>query len=67
MAEQGNCHGDDLRYYYDNVLGKCLTFTYSGCEGNGNNFETIEECAKTCMKITSPDGPLKGICVCTLL
>lgn len=60
MAEPGNCHGSEMRYYYDDVLGKCTEFEYTGCEGNGNNFETIEECAKVCLKIKPTDAPIKG-------
>jgi hypothetical protein len=28
--------------------GLCLPFTYGGCEGNANNFETIESCYAEC-------------------
>ena len=27
----------------------CYSFQYSGCGGNGNNFETEHECSKLCM------------------
>ena len=28
--------------------GRCQQFFYSGCDGNGNNFETEEECRAMC-------------------
>ncbi|CAF0721201.1 unnamed protein product, partial [Brachionus calyciflorus] len=47
-AEKGTCSDSIERYTYSVNMGKCLTFEYSGCEGNLNNFETIEECESTC-------------------
>ncbi|XP_054711275.1 papilin-like [Uloborus diversus] len=46
--EQGLCHAYFLRYHYDSKLGKCVQFVYGGCGGNENNFETEEECQRTC-------------------
>ena len=36
------------RYYYNPETGRCETFTYGGCLGNGNNFEIADECFRTC-------------------
>ena len=46
--EFGTCTNSTTRYYYDINCGCCKTFSYSGCEGNGNNFETEEQCLKKC-------------------
>ena len=46
--KQGLCLAAFPRYYFDRTEGKCLRFLYGGCGGNGNNFETIEECSKRC-------------------
>ncbi|KAH7730490.1 thrombospondin [Aphelenchoides avenae] len=36
------------RYYFDSYSGKCHVFIYSGCGGNPNNYETREECERSC-------------------
>lgn len=36
------------RFYYDASTRSYKTFTYSGCEGNKNSFETAAECASVC-------------------
>lgn len=37
-----------LRYFFNVSTGRCEQFTYGGCCGNENNFETIEECKQVC-------------------
>ena len=37
------------RYRYDRTLGECVTFSYYGCQGNDNNFETAHDCESTCV------------------
>ncbi|XP_037086585.1 papilin-like [Pollicipes pollicipes] len=36
------------RYFYSAATGRCQQFSYGGCEGNGNNFETARECTSRC-------------------
>lgn len=36
------------RYFYNTTSDQCEEFTYGGCDGNGNNFETIEHCQGNC-------------------
>merc|ERR1712141_335857 len=38
--------------YYNSKTGDCEAFTYGGCEGNGNNFQTIQLCRQKCIKST---------------
>ena len=47
-SETGPCHSALRRYFYDNEDGSCKLFIYGGCHGNGNNFETEDECNSTC-------------------
>ena len=46
--DAGICPGNVPRFYFDNKLGRCQLFSYGGCGGNTNNFETIDECAGHC-------------------
>ncbi|XP_061486733.1 eppin-like [Rhineura floridana] len=44
----GNCKAMFARYFYNVSTQKCELFIYGGCGGNKNNFETEDECVKTC-------------------
>ncbi|XP_063871198.1 mucin-2-like isoform X2 [Scylla paramamosain] len=52
--DTGSCEQFMYRYYYSYKEGRCLIFGYSGCEGNANNFHTVEECERTCGHLTPP-------------
>ncbi|KAB0401617.1 hypothetical protein E2I00_007275, partial [Balaenoptera physalus] len=45
---QGPCQGWEPRWAYSPLLQQCHPFEYSGCEGNGNNFESRESCEDAC-------------------
>ncbi|MCJ8740051.1 hypothetical protein PDJAM_G00054360 [Pangasius djambal] len=42
----GPCRASIPRYYY--TSGTCKPFRYGGCRGNKNNYNSEEECMKTC-------------------
>uniref|UniRef100_A0A131YIT6 Pancreatic trypsin inhibitor n=1 Tax=Rhipicephalus appendiculatus TaxID=34631 RepID=A0A131YIT6_RHIAP len=44
----GPCRAIMSRWYYDYNSGNCKEFLYGGCGGNGNNFETTDECKQNC-------------------
>ena len=44
----GSCKSKLKRYYYNKTINMCHEFTYSGCEGNSNNFEDEVSCRSTC-------------------
>ncbi|KAM7535079.1 hypothetical protein Aperf_G00000094537 [Anoplocephala perfoliata] len=46
--DSGPCHEPMLRYAYSPSSKRCQPFTYGGCQGNANNFETEEECKRRC-------------------
>lgn len=50
-VEEGPCRADLPRFYYNTLSQKCERFYYGGCQGNGNNFHTYQECHKTCFRI----------------
>ncbi|CAB3399020.1 unnamed protein product [Caenorhabditis bovis] len=63
--DAGNCRGQFVRWYYDADRNVCDVFTYTGCQGNGNNFASREECAAICKKqepTPSPTPDFNQIC-----
>ncbi len=44
----GMCKAAFPRFYYDSSTKNCESFIYGGCQGNENNFETKDQCEKTC-------------------
>ena len=44
----GTCSGKFRRFYFDNSTGTCREFIYTGCGGNGNNYENGEHCRGIC-------------------
>ena len=48
--ERGMCQAFFPKFYYDKDTKACEKFIYGGCQGNGNRFDTIDECNKACIK-----------------
>ncbi|KAM8934346.1 protein AMBP [Pelodytes ibericus] len=44
----GQCRMSKTLWAFDSVQGKCTTFQYGGCEGNGNQFYSEKECKEYC-------------------
>ncbi|VDL71796.1 unnamed protein product [Nippostrongylus brasiliensis] len=44
----GSCTAPTNRFYYDASSATCKRFTYSGCGGNANNFQSFASCQATC-------------------
>lgn len=57
MADMGSCKARIKRYYYDAMLQKCAPFIWGGCEGNQNNFETLDACNADCNDSGVPPAP----------
>uniref|UniRef100_F1KQ30 Papilin n=1 Tax=Ascaris suum TaxID=6253 RepID=F1KQ30_ASCSU len=67
--DPGDCNGQFVRWYWDSNVKMCEVFTYTGCNGNGNNFASREECISVChredalpaaTKVEQPD--LANVC-----
>lgn len=43
-----------MRFYFNDALGICQHFYYSGCDGNANNFPTEEACIASCISGSYP-------------
>ena len=51
-SDSGTCQESSSRYFFNVKTGVCEVFMYGGCEGNENNFATLEECNNLC----NPNG-----------
>lgn len=58
---QGSCLLSLPRYYFNVTTGNCETFIYTGCNGNLNNFFTMEKCESKCLNV-KPPNPKKDMC-----
>ena len=47
-VDQGPCFAMYNRFAFDVESDRCRRFTFGGCEGNGNNFESLRECQERC-------------------
>lgn len=47
--DEGPCKAMKDRFYFDVDTGRCELFEYGGCQGNANNFETLQECDEMCL------------------
>lgn len=47
----GPCNEDKMKWFYDSKDGICKAFAYGGCQSNGNNFDTHEECEYRCGQV----------------
>ncbi|XP_035435260.2 kunitz-type serine protease inhibitor A-like [Spodoptera frugiperda] len=48
QPEFGNCNSYHPRWYFDINEMKCKGFSFSGCGGNHNRFDTANHCMHTC-------------------
>lgn len=56
-AETGPCRASMPRWHFDMRQRKCVRFTYGGCAGNRNNFDSEEYCMAVCKRLTVPPTP----------
>ena len=65
QKEVGNCLSQyyqfQERWYYDAHDKKCHRFYFSGCGGNGNNFEKFDECQQLCGRLEPEVKPDQAV------
>ncbi|XP_078287174.1 actinia tenebrosa protease inhibitors-like [Rhinoraja longicauda] len=47
-AVTGRCRAAFPRWYYDSSILRCRSFTYGGCGGNKNNYDSVDQCLARC-------------------
>ena len=47
-SESGMCYANFPKWYFNFADGECQQFTYGGCGGNENRFDSQQECQNTC-------------------
>uniref|UniRef100_A0A8D0BUG5 Uncharacterized protein n=1 Tax=Salvator merianae TaxID=96440 RepID=A0A8D0BUG5_SALMN len=49
-ADRGPCKAYKSHFFYNPDSNQCEKFIYGGCQGNENNFETLQKCRDTCVE-----------------
>ncbi|HMJ11258.1 MAG TPA: BPTI/Kunitz domain-containing protein [Polyangiaceae bacterium] len=65
--DPGPCVAAFPAYFHDAATGLCLPFTYGGCGGNTNRFESIQDCQASCRGGTSDLDACETPTDCTLV
>ena len=53
-SDIGPCRAAVSRFFFNEDSGNCEMFMYGGCSGNGNNFETLQNCEDVCYPRKEP-------------
>ncbi|XP_060802261.1 tissue factor pathway inhibitor-like [Amyelois transitella] len=60
--QRGPCRAYLDMYYFDPKTLNCSTFTWGGCQGNGNRFDTKDECEDYCKTKRGVRPPVPNFC-----
>lgn len=52
----GRCDRNETKWHFDMYTEECQQFIYTGCDGNGNNFDDRSSCEHAC-KTERPEDP----------
>lgn len=53
--DAGPCTDYTAVWYFEHISRTCRRFLYGGCGGNGNRFETHDDCQQTCLNAENID------------
>lgn len=53
----GMCRAIEMKWSYNPDTAACEEFTYGGCGGTANNFNSEKECKKTCCEDSKNEEP----------
>lgn len=53
----GPCYANHKKWHFNQATSQCELFTYGGCSGNGNNFDTKKDCERKCKPTTPTAAP----------
>ncbi|KAL0972821.1 hypothetical protein UPYG_G00195160 [Umbra pygmaea] len=59
-SDAGPCRAAISKIYFDHITGTCQSFIYGGCRGNGNRYESLEECIARCTGDAAKHGGHNG-------
>uniref|UniRef100_T1JGC3 BPTI/Kunitz inhibitor domain-containing protein n=1 Tax=Strigamia maritima TaxID=126957 RepID=T1JGC3_STRMM len=64
----GPCSGQFSQWYFNPQADQCEEFQFGGCLGNGNRFNTFEDCQARCKKTVESSSEQTGVSAdpCTL-
>lgn len=60
---KGSCNQEKLYWGYNSQKYVCEQYTYGGCLGNNNKFETREICEQTCFYSENNDPCIQPLAV----
>jgi hypothetical protein len=63
----GPCEAAVPAYWHDPATGVCMPFIFGGCDGNANNFPSLEACQMTCSGGQPDMDACSGVGDCLLL
>ena len=58
--QQGPCTGRQIRWFYHRLNKRCERFAFSGCGGNQNNFQNVQECNRACVSYHDENSDLNS-------
>ncbi|XP_037086586.1 papilin-like [Pollicipes pollicipes] len=57
-----NCGVRESRYFFDSALGRCVSFTFTGCVPTENNFLNLADCQQMCQAEEMPQLSDREVC-----